>query len=344
MRKNKTVVNDTFKESLFFFSAKDRPQEEIIERPSLNDLYDKIEKIASTDATVLITGESGVGKEIIAKAIHKKACRPHHLFFLINASTITDSLFESIIYGHEKGAFTGAVNTHKGIFELADSGTVFLDEIGDVSPEMQIKLLSTIEARSFRKLGGSAIVKTNFQLICATNRDLRTAVATGTFRHDLYFRIKTIPIHVPPIRGCTNDIELLARNFLKIYSKKYSRPAILYEGELKKRMEKYHWPGNVRELESYIQRIVVMDDANMEIDAEDHESVSDKEKKDRQECFRLFEAIIKADWNLSKTASILGCSRRTVYNMMERHKISRPKTPSLYSGQVNTEMTQSTIV
>ena len=194
MRNNKTIVSESFGESLFFFSAKDRPEEEIVDRPSLKDLYEKIEKIASTDATVLITGESGVGKEIIARRIHKKACRPHDLFFLVNASTITDSLFESTIYGHEKGAFTGAVEQRKGIFELADCGTVFLDEIGDVSPEMQIKLLSTIEARSFRRLGGSATVNTNFQLICATNRDLRTAVATGAFRHDLYFRIKTIPI------------------------------------------------------------------------------------------------------------------------------------------------------
>ena len=262
--------------------------------------------------------------------IHTLLQKVNDLFFLINPSTIPHALFESTIYGHEKGAFTGADYLQKGIFELAHGGTVFLDEIGDVSPEMQLKLLGTIETRSFRRVGIGPVVNTHFQLICATNRDLLAAVDSGTFRADLYYRMSRIPIYIPPIRDYPEDIETLARNFLDLYANKHGKRTIPYDGKLKERMEKYRWPGNVRELEGYIERIVVLDDETLEIDAQDNRSSSDKKMKNAEKRSRVIDSLIKANWNKRKAALILGCCTRTVYNWMEEYEIPLKKQLGYY--------------
>lgn len=227
----------------------------------MKEVYTLIEQVAKTDATVLVTGESGTGKELVAKAIHECSDRSAGPFIAINCSALPESIIESELFGHEKGAFTGAIATRQGRFEAAKNGTLFLDEIGDLSPTVQVKLLRILQERNFERVGGNKTIKTNARIIVATHRDLQKEVSEGHFREDLYFRLNVFPIHLPPLRERGADILLLADHFAEKFSassgksiKRISSPAL----DL---LMIYHWPGNVRELENCVSRagIVTID-------------------------------------------------------------------------------------
>jgi Nif-specific regulatory protein len=221
-------------------------------------VYDLIAQVSRSDTTVLIRGESGTGKELVAHAIHFNSLRASKPFIKVNCGALPESVVESELFGHEKGAFTGAIATRKGRFELAHGGTIFLDEVGDLSPTTQIKLLRVLQEREFERVGGTQTIKTDVRIITATNRNLEQLIETGTFRQDLYYRLNVFPIHIPPLRERDTDIPLLADHFVEKYSKvnhknirRISTPAI-------DMLMSYHWPGNVRELENCLERAVLL--------------------------------------------------------------------------------------
>lgn len=227
------------------------------ESPKMQDVYKVIERIASTNVTVLVRGETGTGKELIAAAIHKRSQRASEPFVKINCAAITETLLESELFGHEKGAFTDAKEMRKGRFELADKGTLFLDEIGDISPNLQVKLLRVLQEREFERVGGSKTIKINVRLVAATNRNLEKMVEEGKFREDLYYRLNVIPINLPPLRARGDDIKLLVNFFLETAIKNHKREVIITPQAMDA-LCAYPWPGNIRELQNTIERIVLM--------------------------------------------------------------------------------------
>ncbi len=235
-----------------------RPDNIVGNSGAMEALFEMIGQVAASDATVLIRGESGVGKELVAHALHYNSSRAEKPFVKVNCAALPETMIESELFGHEKGAFTGALSARKGRFELADKGTLFLDEIGDFSASTQIRLLRFLQEREFERVGSAQSIKTDVRVIAATNRDLEAMVADGSFRQDLYYRLEVFPIHVPPLRERRTDIVLLADNFVEKYAresgkvvKRISTPAI-------DMLNAYHWPGNVRELENCIERAVVL--------------------------------------------------------------------------------------
>ena len=225
--------------------------------PKMQQVFQVIERIAQTDVTVLVRGETGTGKELVAAAMHKRSKRAEEPFIKLNCAAISDTLLESELFGHEKGAFTDARETRKGRFELADGGTLFLDEIGDISASAQVKLLRVLQEREFERVGGSKTIKVNVRLVAATNRDLEKMVKDGDFREDLYYRLNVIPIDLPPVRERGDDIKLLVNFFLE-RSMKNHKKRISITNEAMNILCLYPWPGNVRELENTIERIVLM--------------------------------------------------------------------------------------
>ncbi len=231
--------------------------ENIISRsPKMERVFDLIENVAITDSTVLVQGETGTGKELVARAIHFSSKRKRNKFVAINCGALADNLLESELFGHEKGSFTGAIRQKIGKFELADQGTLFLDEIGNVSPAMQIKLLRVLQERQFERVGGIRNIETDVRIITATNEDLEKAVEESRFREDLYYRVNVIPIQLPPLRDRRDDIPLLAQHFVKKLS--HGRIQDISEEALKTLMS-YGWPGNIRELENMIERSVILE-------------------------------------------------------------------------------------
>jgi len=235
-----------------------RPANIIGNSRSMQQVYDLIAQVAKSDATVLIRGESGVGKELVASAIHYNSLRSSKPFIKVNCAALPETVIESELFGHEKGAFTGAVTQRKGRFELADGGTIFLDEIGDLAPMMQVRLLRVLQEREFERVGGTDTIKVDVRVITATNRDLEAAMADNSFRQDLYYRLNVFPVHIPPLRERRTDILDLSNFFVEKYSKathknvrRISTPAI-------DMLCSYHWPGNVRELENCIERAVLL--------------------------------------------------------------------------------------
>lgn len=228
--------------------------------PRMQKVYDMIEKIADTESTVLITGESGTGKEVVAKTIHFNSSRSQNSFIPLNCSAIPKDLLESELFGHEKGAFTGAVNTRIGRFELANGGTIFLDEIGELHPSLQVKLLRVLQEREFERVGGTKTVKVDVRILAATNKDLEKATQDGTFREDLFYRLNVIPLHLPPLRKRKEDIPLLIDHFMQRYCKKKKKEMIKISPLIMNCFLSYRWPGNVRELENLTERIVILND------------------------------------------------------------------------------------
>ena len=227
--------------------------------PALRRALDQVRRVAPTDATVLLEGESGSGKELFARAVHHLSGRKTQSFFPINCAAIPENLLESELFGYEKGAFTGAAATKRGKFEIADRGTLFLDEIGDLSPPLQGKVLRVIEQKTFERVGGTETRSVDIRMVAATNRDLKTLVAAGAFRQDLYFRLSVFPILVPPLRERREDIPVLARHFLKKFAAEQKRRAApTLSPEALQALEAYAWPGNVRELENTIERAVIL--------------------------------------------------------------------------------------
>jgi len=227
------------------------------ESPKMKSVFKVIERIAESNVTVLVRGETGTGKELVAAAIHKRSKRKEEPFVKLNCAAITDTLIESELFGHEKGAFTDAKEARKGRFELADGGTLFLDEIGDISSSAQVKLLRVLQEREFERVGGSKTIKVNVRLVAATNRNLEEMVKNGTFREDLYYRLNVIPIDLPPLRERGDDIAQLVNFFLQKSMNNHKKRVIITD-EAMDILSQYSWPGNVRELENTIERIVLM--------------------------------------------------------------------------------------
>jgi DNA-binding NtrC family response regulator len=233
--------------------------EEIIgNSPAIGEIFTLVNQVAGMDTSILIKGESGTGKELIARAIHRKSKRLNKSFIKVNCGALNDNLLESELFGHEKGAFTGAIRQKKGRFELANEGTLFLDEIGDVSPAMQIKLLRVLQEGEFERVGGEDTIKTDVRLISSTNRDLQKLITEEKFRNDLYYRLSVIPIQLPPLRKRKEDIPALVDHFLKKLAEKVRQSTKNIDDEGLKLLLEYPWPGNIRELENLIERLFVI--------------------------------------------------------------------------------------
>ncbi len=230
--------------------------------PPLRTVLSQVSKVAPTDSTVLITGETGTGKELIARAIHKRSPRSARAFVAVNCAAIPSSLIASELFGHEKGAFTGALQRRQGRFELADGGTIFLDEVGELPAETQIMLLRVLQEREFERVGGSGVIRVNVRVIAATNRDLRAAVADGTFRADLFYRLNVFPLDVPALRERRPDIPLLVEYFVHRYAKRVGKRIRCVSKETSQLLQSYDWPGNIRELQNVIERAVIVCDSD----------------------------------------------------------------------------------
>jgi sigma-54 specific flagellar transcriptional regulator A len=227
---------------------------------AIKRIYELIEKVSNSDSTVLILGESGTGKELVAKNIHFKSARVEKPFIPVNCGAIPTELLESELFGHEKGAFTGAVASRIGRFELADGGTIFLDEIGEMQPILQVKLLRVLQERSFERIGGTRTVNVDVRIVAATNQNLEDAVAAGRFREDLFYRLNVIPIDISPLRERAEDIYPLCDYFVEKHSRRFGRNPIRLTDDAMKMFISYHWPGNVRELENTVERLLVLKD------------------------------------------------------------------------------------
>ncbi len=241
-------------------SAKNRIEEIIGNSSRMQEVFDMVHRVADSNATVLLRGESGTGKTLVAKALHHNSSRASGPFVVVNCSALPETLLESELFGHEKGAFTGASESKKGRFELAEGGTMFLDEIGEISPAVQLKLLNVIQERTFQRLGSLKTIKTNIRLIAATNRDLETAVKETFFREDLYYRLNVFPVYLPPLRERRTDILLLAEYFLDKYTKENKKQIKRISTPAIDLLVQYHWPGNVRELQNCMERAVLICD------------------------------------------------------------------------------------
>jgi two-component system response regulator PilR (NtrC family) len=235
---------------------------------AMQKVFDVVRKVADSKSNVLICGESGTGKELVARAIHYNSARSVRPFVAVNCSAVPETLLESELFGHMKGSFTGAISNKAGLFEVADGGTIFLDEIGDTTPTIQVKLLRVIQEREFRRVGGNQDVKVDVRVVAATNKDLEKAVADGSFREDLYYRLDVIPIRLPPLRMRTGDIPLLVNHFLEQFSKESGRPKPVINSEAMHVLLEHEWRGNVRELENLIERVVAFSTEASVTDAE----------------------------------------------------------------------------
>ncbi|MFP4499543.1 MAG: nif-specific transcriptional activator NifA [Candidatus Hydrogenedentota bacterium] len=311
-----------------------RPANMIGRSNAMQAVFDQVAQVARSDATVLIRGESGTGKELVANAIHYNSLRASKPFVRVNIAALPDSIIESELFGHETGAFTGATKQRQGRFELAHGGTIFLDEIGDLSPQLQVRLLRVLQEKEFERVGGTETIKVDVRVIAATNRELEKLMEDETFRHDLYYRLNVFPLHVPPLRERKTDILELANFFVEKYSKqnhKYVRristPAI-------DMLMAYHWPGNVRELENVIERAVLLtqDDVvhghHLPPTLQTAEASNTRlkgtleESMDRVECELIIEALKDTRGNKAKAARTLGVTERIIGLRVEKHGIN----------------------
>jgi len=298
--------------------------------PKMQRVFDMIRTVAETDSTVVIRGESGTGKELIARAVHAQSKRRFFPIVAVNAGSIPESLLESELFGHEKGAFTGAQYRRKGKIELAHGGTLFLDEIGDVTPKMQIDLLRVLETKRFTRLGGNQEITSDFRLVCATHKNLEQLVETGTFREDLYYRINVFSIEVPPLRERTDDIMPLARFFVAKYARAMGKPERAVSPDAERLLGEYRWPGNVRELENAIERAMVIGSGetiraeDLPLHLENGGAVEPVERSlaavEKEHITRVLEEL---GGNVSQAAKVLGIDRATLYNKMKRYGVRR---------------------
>jgi DNA-binding NtrC family response regulator len=296
--------------------------------PSMLKLFEAIVDVAKSDATVLVTGETGTGKELVARAIHTQSPRCYAPFIALNCGAFTDQLLESELFGHEKGAFTDAKNTKKGRLEMANAGTLFLDEVGDISMKMQIDLLRVLETREFSRVGGTATLYSDFRIIAATHQDLQEAIHKKTFRLDLFYRLNVVHLQVPPLRERPDDIPMLAQYFLRHYAVETNKKIDSIHLEAMEVMRRYPWPGNVRELENAIERAVVvgkgrqikLSDLPFAIAKGD---VAEMEKLSLEEMERQHIARVLAieDGNRSNAAKILRINRSTLYDKIKKYDL-----------------------
>lgn len=320
-------VNATLQEQLSITTTGD---EIVGESKQMKRVIELAKTVAQTDTTVMIRGESGSGKELIARAIHANSARRYFPIIAVNCGAVADTLLESELFGHEKGAFTGAQYRRKGKFEMADGGTIFLDEVGTVSTKMQVQLLRIIESKQFTRVGGNELVSSDFRIICATNHDLEAAVKEGTFREDLYYRLNVFSIYVPPIRERRTDIPQLVSHFVAKYAKIMNRPVTSISPEAMDQLVRYDWPGNVRELENVVERAMVLAKPP-EIRVEDlpfQLSNSRKAASDdslmAMERFHIEGVLLKCGWNITRSAEALGIDRVTLYNKIAKYGLIKP--------------------
>jgi len=298
------------------------------ESPEMKKVFELIKIVAPQDTTVMIRGESGTGKELIARAIHMNSPRKYYPIIPVNCGAFTETLLESELFGHEKGAFTGAQYRRKGKIEMANGGTLFLDEVGSVSPKMQVELLRVLESKQFTRVGGSEIVKVDFRLISATNENLEKLVEEGRFREDLYYRLNVFTIYIPPLRERRSDIPILANHFVQKFARQMNKPILKISDEAMEILLNHSWPGNVRELENAIERAMVVGNPP-EIKPSDlpfHlEKVNSFETDSLEEVEKnhIQRVLKKYDWNISKAATALNIDRVTLYNKIKKYGLQK---------------------
>jgi DNA-binding NtrC family response regulator len=314
-------------------ARRDEPEGIVGQSPAIQRLLQVITQVARTDVTVLVTGESGTGKELVARAIHRQSARRDRPFVPVTPAAIPDALLESELFGHERGAFTGATQRKLGKFELAQGGTLFLDEIGSLKPDLQVKLLRAIQEREIERVGGVSRLKIDVRIVAATNADLRRAVASGAFRDDLYYRLNVVPVHVPPLRERRGDIPALVEHFLRKAAARSGKRVTALAPDVLRTLGDYHWPGNVRELENLVERFVVLAEGPV-VEARDLPldlllgdptppcdqpaglPLTDALENFERELFRR--VLERVGWNQSEAARILGIHRNTVKAKMAR--------------------------
>ena len=296
--------------------------------PAMLKLFELIEDVSSTDSAVLISGESGTGKEVLARTIHEKSPRSNGLFVGVNFGAFTESLLESELFGYEKGAFTGATTSKKGLLEIASGGTFFLDEIGNASPKMQIDLLRVLQERKFRRVGGLRDEEVDFRVLAATNRDLEKAIEEGSFRQDLYYRLNVVQIHIPPLRERREDIPALAKHFLEVLRVRLNKKTSSISPEAMQCLVNYDWPGNVRELENAIERALVVGKQkrimpeDLPITLQEPIKGPVDESLDSWESDYIARKLDQYEWNISRTAQALKIDRGTLYAKIEKYGLS----------------------
>jgi two-component system, NtrC family, response regulator len=299
--------------------------------PGMLKVCRMVEKVAPTDASVLILGESGTGKELIARAVHDLSERKRARFVAINCAAIPEQLLESELFGHEKGAFTGAVKTTPGKIETADGGTLFLDEIGDMPLPLQAKLLRFLQGRMIERVGGRQEIPVDVRVVCATNQDLKTLIVGHQFREDLFYRISEVPMTLPPLRDRPGDATVLAHVFLRRFGSQQGLPKRGFTTDAIAAIEAYGWPGNVRELENKVKTAVIMSegplvtarDLVLSSPREEALSFNLKDVRARAERQAISQVLAVADGNVTRTAELLGVSRPTLYDLMDRYGIRR---------------------
>ena len=313
---------------------------------NMTKLFKLIGKVASSESTVLILGESGTGKELVARAIHYNSPRADGTFVPVNCGAIPEELLESELFGHEKGAFTGAFRTRIGRFELAEGGSIFLDEIAEMSPNLQVKLLRVIQEREFERVGGARTLKADVRIIAATNKNLEEEIARGRFREDLYYRLNVIPLNLPPLRERGSDIELLAEHFIQSYAQSHACTVAGFSPDALSALRRYRWPGNVRELENLIERMAVLSEGplvelsdlpekfmnlppversgsplNLELPEgglDLAEAVGEFERS------IILQALNRTDWVKNRAAQLLNLNRTTLVEQIKKQNLSRP--------------------
>ncbi len=290
---------------------------------SIKNVLREIESVAQSNSSVVITGESGTGKELVAKAIHSNSSRKFFPLVSVHCGALTESLLESELFGHEKGAFTGAMYNRKGRFEMADNGTIFLDEIATISSRMQIDLLRVLETKKFMRVGGNKEISSDFRVICATNRDLKSMVENGSFREDLFYRLNVVNIYVPPLRERLEDIPVLVDYFIRKYSISMNKPPLSIDSSALKRLEDFNYPGNVRELENMIERAIVVGNGKKitlkDLPLEKTILKSSIESLDDLEKNHILQILNKYSWNISRSAKALQVDRVTLYNKIAKY-------------------------
>ncbi len=323
---NLAMENLILKERIATFT---RFENQVSQSPSMIKLFETIVDVAKTDATVLITGETGTGKELVARAIHAQSPRCYAPFIAINCGAFTDQLLESELFGHEKGAFTDAKITKKGRLEMVNAGTLFLDEVGDITMKMQIDLLRVLETREFTRVGGTVTLHSDFRVIAATNQDLHEAIQKKVFRADLFYRLNVVHLQVPPLRERPEDIPLLAQHFLWCYATETNKKIDSIHPEAMEALRRYPWPGNVRELENVIERAVVVGKSR-EITLNDlpfgiavgGEAEMEKLSLEEIECQHIARVLAIEAGNLTNVAKILGIHRSTLYAKIKKYGLA----------------------
>lgn len=298
--------------------------------PEMQKVFSTIQKVAGTDANILILGENGTGKELVARAIHRNSLRKDEIFVSVDLGSITETLFESELFGYEKGAFTDAKKEKAGRFEIASGGSLFLDEIGNLSLQVQTKLLTVLERREIVRVGAVRPKSIDVRLICATNNNIHQMVRENTFRQDLLYRINTVEIHLPPLRERGGDIPLLANHYIKIYAKKYKKNIRGISATALKKLNQYQWPGNVRELQHAIERAIIMSDGNI-LEPDDFILTTQSNKSgevelntfnlDDVEKMIIVKVLKQYQGNITQAAQELGITRTSLYRRMEKYDL-----------------------